>query len=413
MIGIGCFLSFAGLDFAAFATYRLFPEGAFTNLIPVEDSHKSVLRRLNDIASNSVDVLDSIQDDSDCLEAIGKLQTLANEASELKRRATQLGEIDEEEFNRLASQFNSDRTPTIERLRSAGARLVQRNLYTHELSKSSIAMGLAYEDTVMAFEIGWRSLPAPENKDEELVHDKVEIQRDIWREVVAVTCKDHYDKLPNRLASFPSRYQELHDLQQEVTKQGPTAEKLITKYSKVSSSVSFHLADLKNRYETLYGINSALQEQLDAIKKAKADLMGLQMFAHSQPHNVMPTPSGPPLIGFPTKPTGAFQTTEEAFSQVLTQFAQRHGAENTVILRIYSAVKLRLQVGEIVDKVAANEANKYGGKLKSFSSRRDGYITSIVFMYKGTIDEIVSRIDFGRVVSVDSREREIMVDYRD
>ncbi len=413
MIGIGCLLGVAGLGLAGFAAYRWLPVGVITKLNPLGDSHGSVLRRLNDIASNMVGVLDSIHDDSGRQAAIGKIQALSSEARELQRRATHLGEIDEQEYNRLASQFNSDAAATKERMRTAVANLRQRNLISDELSGSSIAMALAMDDVGMAIQIGWKSLPVPENKAEELVHDKVGIQRNIWREVAAVTSKDHYDKLPDRLASFPRRYQKLHDLQQEVNKQGPSAENLVTKYSMVSFDVSFQLADLKNKQETLYGSNSAVQAQLDAINQAEAELTRIQTLAHSQPHNAIQMPGGPPGNGFQNGPPGVPRTADEAFSQSLTQFTQRHGAENTVILRINSTVNLQSQAGEIVDKVAAIQANELGIKLKNFFAPRDGNTTTIAFMYKGAVDEVVSRIDFGKVVSVNPNKREIVVDYAD
>lgn len=65
MIGIGCVLGVAGLGFAGFAAYRWLPAGAIAKLNPLGDSHASVLRRLSEIASNMVGVLDSIQDESD------------------------------------------------------------------------------------------------------------------------------------------------------------------------------------------------------------------------------------------------------------------------------------------------------------------------------------------------------------
>lgn len=413
MIGIGCFLGVAGLGLAGFAAYRWLPAGLIGSLNPLGDSHESVLRRLNDIASNMAGVLDSIQDDSGRTEAIGKLQALSNEARDLQHRASHLGEVDEQEFTRLTSQFNSDATATKERLRTSIANLRQRNLLSDELSKLSVDIAIAMEDVGMAIKIGWKKLPAPQNKAEELVRKKVEVRRDIWREFAAVTSKDHYDKLPDRLASIPGRYQQLRDLQQEVNKQGPSTENFVTKYSSVWFDASFQTADLRNKQEVLYGSNPALQAQMDAIKKAESELSGMQMLAQSQQHNGMPMPGGPPPSGFPSDPPPIPKSKEEAFSQSFNQFTQRHGAENTVILRINSSVNLQSQAGDIVDQVTAIQANEFGLKLKNYFANHDGNSTTIVLMYKGTIDDVVSRINFGKVVSFSAQKREIVVDYAD
>lgn len=407
----GLLLTIALFSFAGIAAYLWLPAGLINSLNPLGDSHSSVLNRLNDIGAEMDGILASVQDESGRDLAIDKLKTLSLETIDLKRRVARLGEIDDQEYDRLVIQFNKDAEASKERMRQAITNLSARNLYSKKLADTRMELAISMQDVAMTTKIAWKALPPPKSKAEQLAHHKIEIERDIWREFLAVTSLDQYNNLPDRLASFPSRYDSLRDLQIEVSKQSPGAENSVFKYNGISFDVSFQLADLSNKLQSQYGSNTALHTVQDEIKAAKSDLVRAGIESSSPSRAGWSTSNGPPQFGTPGFPPGFPPQGVGSSGQSINQPMQRSRAKPTYILRIRSDLNLLSQASDMLDKVISSDRNDHGPNSKIFYAFREGNTTVILFKYNGTVDEVVSRIDFGRILSIDRQKREILVDY--
>lgn len=411
LIGSGLFMTIALFCFVGLAVYLWLPAGLIDNLNPLGDSHASVLNRLNNIGTEMVGIYESVQDEPSRQSAIDKLKSLSLETLDLKRRAARLGEIDDQEYDRLVAQFNKDAALSKERTRTAIANLLARNLRSKELADTAMELAFSIEDVAMTTRIAWKALPIPNSKAEQLAHHKVEIERDIWREFAAVTSLDQYNNLAYRLASFPNRYNRLRDLQIEVSKQSPGIENSVLKYNGISLQVGFQSADLNNKLQARYGTNTAVQAVQDEIEAAKSDLVRVAIESSSRSHAGGATSNGPPQFGVPGFPPGVARTAEEAFAQSLSEFKQRYGSERTVILHIKSELDLNPKFTELLDKVMTGSPPDRGPNPKNGFADKRGNIYTIVFTYNGPVDEILPTIDFGRILSVDRQNREITVDY--
>ncbi len=166
---------------------QMLPVGSLAKLNPIGDSPSSVIGGLRDVVNKMATEFESIDDEASRDAAVENLKDLVDQARDLQKRAVRLGTVPEDERVALYQRYRNEIPPVRDRVKAAAKRVRDRNLGNNALMEASVTIGFAIADVGMAIDAGWKALPEPKSKWEELEFEKTKLDRDTWRALLCVT----------------------------------------------------------------------------------------------------------------------------------------------------------------------------------------------------------------------------------
>lgn len=279
---------------------------------------------------------------------------------------------------------------------------------------STLALKSSESSATNALRFGLRRIPEPRGKFEELEADVVNLVRSLNRRLANVASAQEFEALAPELDSAAARVRRTptgEESDQSLIEQQQFAVELYRPYAVQSCLQMRALVNfLEGRYQPRPAFRKALSNLQAALpdQTLAANLVPARKLADEKPATPMGFGAESPLTPFggaPSPPPGdSGANLADMMHQMIDQFVERHGREKVLLLKITGSL------------LPGTERTLYLMRLQKLTGPSADSVAFglpgavwIGVLYTGDIEALAKRIDFGKVLEIDTAGRTITV----